>query len=424
MRVRPLTVILTGLVIVLTLASMPALASVAAFYKGKTVTLLVAAGTGGGYDIYGRTLAAALVRHIPGRPHIIVRNNSGGGGLIGANYLYNVAPRNGLWIGGLQRSAPIKAIMREPGPKFDATKFNWLGSLNSEVNVCIVMANTGIKTLDDAKRRSIILGSSGPNDTEMIPAILNNLVGTRFKIISGYPSTVQIGLAMARGEVQGQCSSYSSLISRHPDWFRTKRVHILVQNALTKHPRLPDVPLNREYVTSHGDKAILELSEARLAFGRPYAAPPNVPPARVAALRRAFWAAASDSRFKSEIKRRRRELKPMSGRRVQELIAKLAATPESLVTRLKEVQVFKGERVRVRSNIISAAGVIANSERSGRRIELRRPDGRIVEVTVSAARTRITIAGKSARREALRSGMTCTIRRPANDRTARNIDCR
>jgi hypothetical protein len=268
------------------------------------------------------------------------------------------------------------------------------------------------------------MGSSGPNDTEMVPAILNNLVGTRFKVISGYPSTVQIGLAMERGEVQGQCSSYSSLVSRHPAWFRDKKIRILVQNATAKHPALPDVPLNSEFVTSEEDKAIFELNEARLAFGRPYVAPPGVPTDRVEALRTAFTAATKDEAFKKEIERQRRELLPMTGKQVQDLIAKISKTPPALIAKLKEVQVFRGERGKVVIPFEDTVGEVIELKRGGRTIVMKTKNGKKFRARVSGSKTKLTVNGKKAKRKAVKVGMTCTASTQGNNTTARTVTCK
>ena len=183
--------------------------SVANFYnENDTVRLLVGSEPGGGYDGYARLLARHLGKFIPGNPTILVQNMPGAGGIVAANYLYNVAPKDGTVMAQVQRLVPFVQIMGEPGPQFETAKFNWLGSLASEVTVCVSWKkSTDIKTFADVQKKELIVGGSGPNDTETVPAILNNVLGAKFKIISGYPSSTAVTLAVERGEVQGICSS-------------------------------------------------------------------------------------------------------------------------------------------------------------------------------------------------------------------------
>ncbi len=287
--------------------------SVADFYKGKDIKIIVSSGAGGGYDAYARLVAKHLGKHIPGNPSIIVQNMPGAGGVVAANFIYNVAPKDGTVIGEVQRAVPFLQILGEKGPQFETDKFNWLGSLASEVTLCVSWHTSPVKTFEDLKKTELVVGGSGPNDTEQVPALLNNLLGTKFKIVSGYPSSTAVTLAVERGEVQGICSSYSSLSTRNAHWFKDKQINLLVQAALHKDAHLQNVPLALDLATNPDDKAVLELNDARLGVGRPFLAPPGVPADRVKALREAFIATAKDADFLADAKKQKHEIDLVTG---------------------------------------------------------------------------------------------------------------
>ena len=351
MDLRKIRYVLTGLVCAAGLlgtatAQTP---SVEEFYKNKQIRLIVSSEPGGGYDNYARLVARHLGNHIPGNPSVIVQNMPGAGGLTAANNIYNVAPKDGTVIGHVQRNVPFMAIQGQQGPRFDPTKFNWLGSLNNEVNVCISWHDSKVKTVQDALKTELVVGGSGPNDTEVTPALLNNILGTKFKIISGYPSSSAVTLAIERGEVEGLCSSYSSIENRNAHWLRDKKINFLVQNSVRKHPDLPNVPLALEFAKSEEDRQLIELNDARLIMGRPFMAPPDVPEDRVKALRAAFSAMVKDPNFIADAKKQNLELTPVDGDDVQSLLERVAKTPKGVIERMNEAQIYKGERGRAKS---------------------------------------------------------------------------
>ena len=322
--------------------------SVEEFYKGKQIRLIVSSEPGGGYDNYARLAARYLGNHIPGNPSVIVQNMPGAGGLNAANNIYNIAPKDGTVIGHVQRNVPFVAIQGLPGPRFDPTKFNWLGSLNNEVNVCVAWHTAKVKSVQDALKDELIVGGSGPNDTEVTPAVLNNILGTKFKIISGYPSSSAVTLAMERGEVEGLCSSYSSIENRNRNWITEKKVNFLVQNSTKKHPDLPNVPLAMEFARSEEDRQLIELNDARLIMGRPFMAPPEVPEDRIKALRAAFTAMVKDPAFLAEANKQSIEITPVDGDEIQALLERVAKTPKAVIERLNDAQIYKGERGRAK----------------------------------------------------------------------------
>jgi tripartite-type tricarboxylate transporter receptor subunit TctC len=248
-------------------------------------------------------------------------------------------------MANVQRQVPFIQILGEGGAQFETAKFNWLGSLASEGSICVSWGDNPVKTFEDLKTKELIVGGSGQNDSETVPAILNNILGTKFKIITGYPSATAITLAVERGEVGGVCTSYSSLLARNGHWFRDKKVNILLQAATQRHPDLPNVPLTMEMATNAEDKGLLELIDSRLQIGRPYVLPPGVPPERVKAFRDAFNAMVKDKEFIADAEREKRELDVVSGEAMQALFEKVEKTPKAMITRLNDSLKYKGPTV-------------------------------------------------------------------------------
>lgn len=302
------------------------------FFKGKQIKLIVGSNAGGNYDQYGRFLARHMGRHLPGHPSIVVQNMPAAGGIQAANFLYNVAPKDGLTIAHLQRTIPQAAIVGLPGTEYDATKFNWLGSLNNEVTVCVAWHEAAVKTLQDVMSRELIIGSQGQTDGDQFPAVLNTVIGTKFKMVSGYTGGGGMLLAMEQREVDGRCGwSWSSIQTQRPAWLAEKKINILVQTSLQKHPDLPDVPLAMDYVKTPEDKQALEFLFGRNVLGRVFAAPPGVPADRIAALRAAFEAVTKDKDAVAEANKQKLELTPVSAADVQALIERFHRTPKHVI---------------------------------------------------------------------------------------------
>jgi tripartite-type tricarboxylate transporter receptor subunit TctC len=397
------------------------------FYKrNNTIRLVVGSEPGGGYDAYARLLSRHLGKHIPGNPNFVVQNMPGAGGIVAANWLYNVAPKDGTAMGQTQRLVPFQQIMGEPGPAFETAKFNWLGSLASEVTVCVSWkASTDVKTFDDLRKKELIIGGSGPNDTETVPALLNNVLGTKFKLISGYPSSTAITLAMERGEVHAVCSSWSSLKTRNAHWFRGEpKVNFLVQESTQKHPELPNVPLALDYATNQEDRDLIEFNDARLAVGRPFMLPPGVPPERVKALRAAFDKMVQDKEFLADAEKEKRELDPVSGDEMQKLFERLAKTPKKLLDRLADATNYKGPVVKAKVEDSKTEGSIAEVQDGGRKVVFKLKDGKTFTAGVSGSRTKVKVAGKDAGRDDLKVGLNCAFAAPADGQEASAIECK
>ena len=307
--------------------------SAADFYRGGQVDLYIGYSPGGGYDTYARVLARHIGRHIPGNPTVVPQNMPGAGSLTLANYLYNIAPKDGTAIGTFGRGLAMEPLLGGGGTRFDATRFAWIGSMNNEVSVCVSWHDSPVQTVADLATQELIVGGTGSgSDTHIFPVVLRNLLGLNIRLISGYPGGNDVLLAMERGEVDGRCGwSWATVLAVRPDWLAEDRINILVQMALAKHPDLPDVPLITDLARNDDERQAMELIFARQVMGRPYVAPPGVPAGRLDALRRAFDATLRDEAFLEDARRIDLELNPVSGEELDAVIARIyGATPAAV----------------------------------------------------------------------------------------------
>jgi tripartite-type tricarboxylate transporter receptor subunit TctC len=314
--------------------------SVADFYRSKTISMVVSSSAGGGYDTLSRVVAKYLGRHIPGNPEVIVRNMPGAGGIVAMNYIAHVAPRDGLTIAQVQNNTPFEPLFGTKQADYDATEMIWLGTPSVETALLIVWHTSPIKTIEDAKRIPMTAGASGANSTPSFYArLLNELLGLKLKIIAGYPGQNEAFLAMERGELDTYGDTFwSALTSTRPDWLKEKKIRILVQYGPQKEAALPDVPYGPDLVKSEDDKKLFEAAYAPLAAGRPFVAPPGVPPERAAALRAGLLATFTDHDFLAEAARRRLIInKPTSGGAMQAQIARVYQMPKRIIDRLRRI---------------------------------------------------------------------------------------
>jgi tripartite-type tricarboxylate transporter receptor subunit TctC len=307
--------------------------SVSDFYAGKTLSLQVGFSAGGGYDQYARALAQQLSKHIPGRPQVVVKNMPGAGSLKLAIYMHTVAPRDGTEIATIGRGVPFEDLLKGTKSNFDPIAQNWLGSMNAEASVCVVMARTGIKTLEDMRNKPISFGTQGRgSDSEQFARFVTNMFGLKSKIITGYPGTQESILAMERGEVDGNCGwSWTSALQQRGQWFKDGTAVNVFQFAFQRHPDLKDVPLLGEFAKNESEKAQVDLVVSRQVMGRPFLAPPGVPADRVAALRKAFMDTLADPDFKAFAEKSRMEINPVSGEEVQALVKRLINSPPEVI---------------------------------------------------------------------------------------------
>ena len=309
---------------------------VADFYKGKVIKFVMSAGEGGGYGTYVNAIIPYMQKYIPGNPKIIVQHMQGAGGLVAANNLYNVLPRDGSVFALIHRAAvSTAALFDRQNIRFDPTRFGWIGSMNEEKSLCAVWHTAPVKTFADLQKTPITISGLGPGgDTDVYTNLLNNVFGTKMKLVTGYNSGGAMDLAVERGEVDGRCGwSWSTLISTKASWVSEKKVVFLVQLALEKQPELPDVPLIMDYAKTDEQKQILDIVLTPQLMGRPLLTPPDLPADRLAALRAAFIASMQDPRFIDDAKRQNLEVSMITGERLETMIKHLFAMPKPIVAK-------------------------------------------------------------------------------------------
>jgi len=323
-------------------ASAMAQDSVADFYKGKVVRLVVGIGVGSGYDINARLLARYLPKYISGNPSVIVQNQPGAGSLTMTNQLYAGGPFDGTAIGASFNGLPTTPLLQPVGARFEATKINWVGSTNRETQAMYVWAASPIQSLADLTSKEMIVGAQAPGSTQYdYPKLAEKLFGWKFKVITGYEATPKIHLAMERGEVHGTWANWSTLKAIAEPWIKEKKIRILAQWALRKHPEMSDIPLILDQAKTDEQKQALNLALARLEFGRPFFMPPNVPAERVNAIRRAFDATMKDKEFLAEADKLKIEIDPLTGEQVAALIEQIYKTPADTVARVRDAMAPK-----------------------------------------------------------------------------------
>lgn len=305
----------------------PADDAIVNFYKGKTINFYIGSAPGGGYDTYGRLVVRALGKHIPGQPEVLPRNMPGGSSRVAASYVYNVAGKDGLSLGMVNQELPLAQALGEQ-LQFDTAKFNWIGTPDTDNRVVVTLASSGVKTIEDAKKKEVVMGGSGPVEASGYPEMLNSMVGTKFKTIKGYVGGNAIYLAMERGEVEGRAdNAWESWKGDRGAWVREGKVHVLVQVGLAKAPDLPDVPLLTDLATNAEDREVLKLISASTTMGHPVVAPPGVPTERVKALRAAFNEAMKDPIVLSDAEKQSRSIRPVSGEELQRIVAEVLSAP-------------------------------------------------------------------------------------------------
>lgn len=311
--------------------------AVAGFYKGKQIRLVIGVGAGEAYDIYARILARHMPKYIPGNPVIVPQNQLGAGSLNAINSLYNTAARDGTAFGTGNRFIPMMPLLSVDGARFDPLKFSYIGSMNREIGVCVVMKTAGFHTIDDLKAREIIVGTAGAGaELTHFTATLRSMLGAKMKLISGYRTSNDINAAIDKGELDGRCGvSYSGLRATRPQWLADKKVDLLLQLGLAKDKDLPDVPLISDFVATERDRQALELMLAPAEMGRPFLGPPDIPPARLTALRAAFDASMKDATLLQEAKKAKLEIEPMSGADMEALVARLYEAPTAVIERAR-----------------------------------------------------------------------------------------
>ncbi|MEE2654260.1 MAG: hypothetical protein VX434_00755 [Pseudomonadota bacterium] len=397
------------------------------FYKGKTLSVMIGYGAGGGYDMYSRTLARYISKHIPGNPKVIGKNMPGAGSLKLANWMYSVAPKNGTVFATIARGAPVHSLLGGKGARFDATKFNWLGSMNNEVSVCATTFRAPAKTFKELKSKETIIGGGGKtSDNEVFAMFAQNLLGAKFKLISGYPGMKVMFLAMQRGEIDGVCGWSWTGVKKQKvavEWYKAKKLNVLLQFALQKHPELPNVPLITDLAKNASEKAQMELIFSRQTMGRPYLMPPGVNSERVEMMRKAFIATMKDPEFNAFAKKTKMEVNYVSGSDVQKLVNRVLNTPKATVQAAIINTRHKGKVEKVKLNYVKASGTVTAVKRKGRKLVLK-IGSKKVKTKVSGKRTKVFVNGTKVKRGAVKPGMRCELTWLGNGTESKKVDCK
>ena len=305
----------------------------------KPITVYVAGTAGGGIDLYARLLGRHLGKHIPGNPAVNVQDMPGAGGIRAANFLAESAPKDGTAITTFPGGPLIEPLVGARNPGYDMSKFGWIGAISRDVSLCIAWAGGPFKTIDDAKSREMVLAGTGAgSETDTYPLLLNDTLGTKFRLITGYLGTKETFMAIESGEVNGRCGlSLSSLQASKPDWLRDHKVNVLLQLGFEKKPEAGDAPLIFDLLKNEADKQLFTLFLTGTAIGRPFATPPGTPQGKIDILRRAFDETMKDPEFLADGKTMMADISPTSGADTQALIAKVYATPKDVVERAKKL---------------------------------------------------------------------------------------
>ena len=321
-------------------AAVPAFAQgVEDFYRGKTLTIYVGLSAGGGYDINARLLAKHIGKYIPGQPGVVVRNMPGGGGLVMANNVANVFAKDGLHMAAPQRGVPFEPLLGDASnAKYDPLKLNWIGSMNSDTSVAVATRKSGVKSWEDLKTKELIVAGTGVGTESVVaPYVLRNVLGLKFRVIAGYPGGSEMNLAMQRGEVDGRGTySWTSIKPHYKEYIESGDLNILFQMGLKQHPDIPNVPLVLDLAQTDEQRKLLELQFTAFELGRPFFVAEGVPADRVNALRRAFDEAMKDNELLADAQKQDLEINPSTGEEMQEILARVYATPKELVAKLAE----------------------------------------------------------------------------------------
>jgi tripartite-type tricarboxylate transporter receptor subunit TctC len=306
------------------------------FYARKTVTISVGYTAGGSYDLYTRLIARHLGKHIPGNPTVVAQNMPGAGSMKAANYIYQVAPKDGTALGVIVESAALEQVLGNKAANYDAAKFSYIGRVATSNNIFMQWHTSKTQSIADAQKRETILAGTGPGSiAETVPRLLNALIGTKFKLISGFPASTEAMLAMERGEVEGAGSSWAAVSVAKQEWLRQKKIRIILQTQPERHQDLPDAPSLTEYGNTPGDRQVTALYASGSGVGRSLLGPPGIPAERVKVLRDAFNAMVKDPDFVADIKKLKVELDPLPGERLQELVGRTLAVPAAVRERAK-----------------------------------------------------------------------------------------
>jgi tripartite-type tricarboxylate transporter receptor subunit TctC len=316
------------------------LAAAAAFYSRKTVSIIVGSGVGGGFDTTARLVARHIGRHVPGTPTVIVVNMPGGGGLVAANHLFSVAPKDGTALGLFHEAQVMNQLTGGEGVQFDVLKFNWLGSSYDDPNVCIVRSDASVRAFRDVSGRAepIAIGGTGPgSNSHDAPRVLTKATGASLRTVAGYSTTNDVRLGIERGEVHGMCLGWESVRSTSAEWLKDKYARVFVQNGTVRHRDLPDVPLALEFARDEESRVLLRLLDAPSSISKPFALPPNVDGRRVRVMRDALWATYQDPAFLADATAMRLDFQPKTANEIQRVLGEVLATPRDIAAKYRQI---------------------------------------------------------------------------------------
>ena len=397
---------------------------VADFYRDKVLTIWSGLTPGGSYTAYAQVLKDHMGKYIPGNPTIIVGSRTGGSGRVLANWMYNVGPRDGSMFGLIHERMGLEPHVYPKGTKFDGREMTWIGSMAKQKSVCFTWKDSKVKTFEQAQTTETIVGASSTTSTgAVMPRMLNAMAGTKFRIISGY-DPAEVFLAMERGELDGLCGyGWSSLKIARPDFIKEKKVNLLLQFSDRSHKELDGkVPVMMDYITNPRDRQMLKIVFGTQEMGRPFAGPPDMPEARVAALRKAFMQTLEDPAFLKDAEKRRLEIDPISGEEVEALVKELYDTPVELARLTagyrKPAKVGESKR-KITWKTVS----VSLKEKKGRYVYFT-VGGEEHRAKLHRKRTDVTIAGKKEKTAALKAGLQCDVTYPGHHGLAKAIDCK
>ena len=418
---RPLAAALVGGLIAAG-ATAPAIGAGEGYYKGKTVRINVGFHPGGGYDTYARLVARHIGRHLPGNPSVLTINFPGAGSLRLANYIYNRAPKNGLEVGIFASSAAFAPLYLVKQAKFETDKFTWIGNIDQSIGTCTAWHKSGITSFEDLKKREVIYGSSSPTSVaSQHPRGFNAMLGTKIRIIHGYPGSTGVLLAMKRGEVEGGCGfALSSLKARRRQEWKSGDLRILIQTGKKKAPELAGVPHLYDMAKDDHERQVMDLIYGLHTFGRPVAAPPGLPRKPTELLRTAFMATMKDAKFLKEAARLHLPINPWDGARLQKEIATFVNYPASVIAAARQAM-KPGKILKVKLKKLDGGTI---SKLSKKKLTAKDGAGKSYVFKISGRRSKVKIAGKKAKTKALKVGMVCDFRYFAVQDLAKNITCK
>lgn len=401
--------------------------AVSDFYKGRKGAMIIGSSVGGGYNQYGRLIARHIQNHIPGKPDIVPKNQPGGSGRKALNYVANVAPADGLTLGIIGRNTHFdKLLYEDKSIDVDATKLTWLGSANSEVSLCVSWHSSPVQNLKDAAK-GMTIGSSGPTATDTLMArLLNQVAGTKIKVILGYPGSTEVHLAMERGEVTGRCGfGWDSIVSRYWSWMEEKKINLLVQLANKKHPDLPNVPFIMDFARNDTERQMLKIFTTPNEMGRPFFARQGIPADRVKALQKAFLDALNDPKLLAEAKKQNLAITPLSGEEASKLVKEVYSSSPEALQLARSIVTSKEKLEKRKENFYTVSVTLKSVKKKGRELTFE-DKGKMSKAVLTGGShgTKVTVAGKKAKSTGIKEGMTCDVTYEGNLSVAKSVACK